>query len=127
MKSKYYITSMSRFELYKHEASGVQLGKPLAFETVESFETLFPHHEPFKLDGPGRYLHFRKGQASMRVRASEEVEQYIRTQMMSIVSDSHIHFEVIDHENGWSLVVVSYNIIIGNRYLAYIKTDSIPK
>ena len=44
-----------------------------------------------------------------------------------IIGDDRMSFELIDHDNGWTLVTANHSCILGSVWLAYIKTDSIPK
>lgn len=43
-----------------------------------------------------------------------------------VIGDDRMSFEVIDHGNGWSLVVAKHSVICGSVWLAYIKTESVP-
>lgn len=118
--------------------------KPLAFPEVKSFDELFVDYAPWNstlsrrptpqaIEGIkaskhgqiGPYLSMRDGH-SLAVRPSPAVVQYVKDNMLPIVED-HIYFEVIDRGEGESLVTASYNKIIGSRWLALIKTSTVPR
>jgi len=69
------------------------------------------------LDSPNRYF---------SVSCADWVLSRIKESTIIIGGDT-MSFHVIDHGNGWSLVVAQHGQILGSVWLAYIKTDSIPK
>lgn len=44
-----------------------------------------------------------------------------------IIPHERMSFEVTPHDNGWALVTAQHSTICGSVWLAYIKTDSIPR
>jgi hypothetical protein len=129
-------------ELYKHEESGANLFKPVAFPKINNFQDLFPLSTTDKANFPAEKterLTMKDGKEKMyigtycilpdhnscRVAISDCVLTFIKTNMILINYDE-LFFEVVDHKNGWCLILVSYGQIIGNRWLAYVKKDSIP-
>ena len=132
-------------ELYTHEASGATLYKPVMRADVTRFDEIFdaateydapdaPKSRSWIGDGTrppipvGPYCPIRKlggGHGSLAVSCRDWVLSEIDRNMLAIDNDS-LHFGIVEHEGGWSLVYVSYNVIIGDRWLAYIKTDTIP-
>jgi hypothetical protein len=123
---------------YQDRKSGRGLAKPLACPKVTTFAELFPKSAKYeypKTKFPkrvasngmlvGNYCMHRDGE-SLDVQCADFVIEAIGQRTISIANDE-LYFDLVDHNNGWTLVVVNYNQIIGNFYLAYIKTDSIPK
>ena len=72
----------------------------------------------------GPYCQRRDG-GSFSVRCADWVLSRIAERTI-IVPGDRMSFEIVDHENGWSLVVANHGSILGSVWLAYIKTDSIP-
>lgn len=130
--------SFNNMLTYQDRKSGRGLAKPLACPEVTTFAELFPKsakYEHFKTQFTkqnarngarvGNYC-ARMGGPSLDVECAGFVIEEIGKRTISIANDE-LYFQLVDHHNGWTLVVVNYNQIIGNFYLAYIKTDSIPK
>jgi len=44
-----------------------------------------------------------------------------------IIGEDHMSFEIVEHDNGWTLITAHHSCIIGSVWLAYIKTESLPK
>ncbi len=118
--------------------------KPLAFPDAKSFDELFTSYAPWNsalsrrptrqaIEGIkmgkhgmiGPYLSMRGGN-SLAVKPNAAVIDFVKNNMLPIVED-HIHFEIIDRGEGESLVTASYNKIIGSRWLALIKTSTVPR
>lgn len=130
-------------QTYHHEKSGADLAQPIAQPHAEKFSDVFTDYAPFIQDGRspftppilehdksrmriGPYLHFREHKRpSLFVAVAGWVLSRLRERTVIIDNDS-IDFEIIDHRNGWSLVVAGHSLIIGSTYLAYIRTDSLP-
>ena len=72
----------------------------------------------------GPYCSRRDGD-SFSVRCADWVLSRIRERTI-IVPNDRMSFELVDHDNGWTLVIVNHGQILGGVWLAYIKTDSIP-
>lgn len=127
-------------EFYKHQASGQELCRPMALPHLETFAELFTDAKPFDaktsfsdVEIPGRsqkigsYICWRDNyQSSMSGRPADTVLSRIVEGMIDVEND-RTHFELVNHDNGWTLVLVSYGQILGSLWLAYIRTDSIPK
>jgi hypothetical protein len=64
---------------------------------------------------------------SVHVRPKDEVIDTLRQTLIDTGERDRIHFECIAHDNGYALITAQYNLIIGSRYLAYIKVDSLPE
>ncbi len=62
---------------------------------------------------------------SLAVRCADWVMSRIRERTIIIGGDS-MSFDLIDHDNGWTLVTAHHSSILSSVWLAYIKTDSIP-
>ena len=126
-------------EGHKHEASGAVLWKDLANPHVETFAECFSLHTfnkdeapaPRRIEGIGSCgpwcsRHAQDGRySSLYVSAADWVLS--RCKELLVVPEDQLYFQIIDHTNGWSLVTLQYNTIIGSRWLAYIRTDSIPR
>lgn len=54
---------------------------------------------------------------------AEVIEEIVK----SLAVDGRFTFEIVDHDDGLSLVIVSYDQIIGSRWLARVKTTSVRK
>lgn len=130
-------------DLYQHKASGAKLYQAPAFPQIDNFGDLFhvcsatkdeakkPEPRKILLDNGkpskmtvGSFIMMRDGNSFYAAPKDCILSEVKRS--MIIIDYDELFFEIIDHENGWSLVVVSYNQIIGTRWLAYIKTKSIP-
>lgn len=137
-----------RDQMYEHKASGATLAKPLMQPHVESFKDFFPRHSDYKDDGgpngktirvgdglTGKEFDWRIGPYcilrrngrcySLHVDLADCVLSRVRESMLPIENDT-IYFEVVEHNNGWALVVANYNVIIGSHYLGYVRTDTVP-
>lgn len=127
-------------ETFKHEASGVELCRKILQPHVTTFAEVFPSFRPYDsretclqwiVDGRDKmavssYCVIREPHQSLNVTLADWILSRIRESMLLIPND-RLFFEIVNHDNGWSLVVVSHGVIIGSRWLAYIKTDSLPK
>lgn len=80
------------------------------------------HHDESMQIGP--FCSRRDGD-SLAVRCAGWVLSRIREGTIVIGGD-RMHFEIVDHDNGYSLVTAQHGQICGSVWLAYIKTDSIP-
>lgn len=119
------------------------LYKPLAFPDALRFDELFESATPY--DGQSRTVtHRRSGRDratvtsyctgrgakgehfALNVQPRRKVLDFINAEMLVVANDS-IHFQVVDHDGGFSLVIVSYGQMIGSRWLAYVETASIPR
>lgn len=63
---------------------------------------------------------------TVNVMPSYELLEFIKRDMLMIPND-RLYFEAIDQKNGWSLITVDHNSILGNRWLALISTTTIPR
>lgn len=82
-------------------------------ETAEMWLSSFAH---VSARGETRYFD---------VNASAEILAFIDEEMIRVEWDT-LNFEIIRWDDGFSLVVVKHGKIIGDRWLAVIRTDSIP-
>jgi hypothetical protein len=41
------------------------------------------------------------------------------------MGDLSFSIHVVDHDNGWSLIIAEYDRIIGSLWLAYVRTDTL--
>lgn len=55
---------------------------------------------------------------------NEVLDKYIAENMLDI--DGGVFFEIVCRKDGTALVIVKYNAIIGDRWLAEVPTDMIP-
>jgi hypothetical protein len=62
---------------------------------------------------------------SLSVIPADWIYSRIREGMLDI--EDRVFFEVVDHKNGWALVLAQYDGIVGSLWLAYITSASIPK
>lgn len=67
----------------------------------------------------------RRDGASMAVRCADWVLSRIKEGTI-VIGDDRMSFEIVDHDNGYSLVIAQHGQICGSVWLAYIRTDSIP-
>ena len=107
--------------MHRHDPSGVELAKPVLLPDVEDFADLFE-----VTDKRGYYCALSKrkaGHASYRVRPTAITEEAVKENMLEGLG---IYFEAIEHGNGRTLIVATYEQIIGSRYLAYVKTGTVP-
>lgn len=72
------------------------------------------------------WLRFRHGK-NIEVKPSVEVLRAVRDNMLDLEERDEIYFEVIEHENGWALVIAQYNLIIGSHWIAYIDASTLPE
>ena len=110
---------------------------------VTDFRELFPLHTTDDSDkpkarpvddwrtvvGPHCQLnHKENGYSSLWVSCSDAVMSRIRENMIDVGGDhvESLFFKVIDHGNGESLVVVSYNTILGSRWISHVRTETVP-
>lgn len=68
----------------------------------------------------------RRDGGSMAVSCADWVLSRIRERTI-IIGNDRMSFEIVDHDNGYSLVIANHSQILGSVWLAYIRTDSIPK
>lgn len=73
----------------------------------------------------GPFCSMRDG-GSMAVHCNEWVMDCIKRHTI-IIGGDRMSFEIVNHDNGHSLVIAQHGSIIGSVWLAYIRTDSIPK
>lgn len=79
------------------------------------------------LHGQEGNKHGVAGYKSITIKPNEMVCKAIEENMLKIDDDA-IGFEIISYaDRDYSLVLAHYNLIIGSRWLCYIRTDSIPK
>jgi hypothetical protein len=115
------------------------LSKPLAFPDCQSLDELFTEIQPWESSKPFGYNPFKKGCAnrfaycavslprnfnSKRVRVSEKVTEFIRQNMLKVDHDT-ISFEVVYRDDNTVLVLVRYNVILGERWLALIPVKKV--
>ena len=127
-------TTIDRLEIIKG------LYKPVAQPHAETFQECFDAFERYTTDTKieprylvdgkermhvGPYCVWRDHYRSFAVRCADWVLSRIRERTI-LVDNDRMHFELVDHDNGYTLVVASHGQIIGSLYLAYIRTDSIP-
>lgn len=129
---------------YLHEASGVSLYKPLAQPHAEHFFDVFPAWEPWQFnakqgisaqwltdsDGErmavGPYCSWRDHYDDPKaVRCADWVLSRLRERTLIIPNDQ-MSFDMVSHDNGWTLVTAHHSSILSSVWLAYIRTDSIP-
>lgn len=72
----------------------------------------------------GPYLYFRDHRPSMAVRATDAVMEVVTPRL--VTPDDTLSFEIVEHESGFALVILSHGYIIGSHWLAYIYPDTIP-
>lgn len=124
-------------DLIRPELAG--LAKPVEMPGALSFTDLFPAMlnkskswpvDPSRTDSMriGNMLSLRhrtRPYAFGRVTISDAVLETVQRCMLNVEND-RTHFEAIDHGNGFALIVISYGSILGSRWLAYVKTDTVP-
>ena len=129
-----------------HTMSEYYYQKELRLPEVTSFNELFASHregykvgrrcwkpktvvagaKPNERNIIGEYCLFQDPHRSMHVQPTKTVIELIRRDC--VVHDAGpIFFKIIHHNDGKSLVVWSYNSILGGRGLARIDTDTIPE
>lgn len=126
---------------FKHEASGTELLREIINPNAISLTDVFEDIKAYDDNNPpksriwetkngikipvGPRCYFKgQGRKSLGVKCKYWVMEEIKKNMIPIENDS-LYFEIISHDNGWSLIVISYNLILGSRWLAYVKTSSI--
>lgn len=72
----------------------------------------------------GPYCYRRDGD-SLSVRCADWVLSRIRERTIIIGGDP-MSFDLVDHDNGWTLVTAHHSSIVGSVWLAYIRTSTIP-
>ena len=116
-------------------------GKTLHFSQLDSFDQLFSKAEKWEADMTTGFVKNMSGfvgykgfacfssdiRLHMRLTTHPYLAGFISSEMVSIIGEDSFYFELIDHGDGTTLVVVNYNKILGSRWLAKIKTDTIPK
>ena len=136
---------------WRHPASGLTLRQSVMQPHVSTFSEAFSAWAPYVSADPRFPLIWMNGEKakgrkaermavsayclrrsdgghldSLNVRPADWVLSRIREGMILVPND-RLHFEIVDHGNGWSLLVVNHGQILGSRWLAYIKTNSIPQ
>lgn len=82
-------------------------------------------HQDYSME-VGPFLSFRDYERpALSVRVAEWVLSRIAERTIIIPHDT-MSFEIVEHENGWALVVARHSAILGDVWLAYIRADSIP-
>jgi hypothetical protein len=61
---------------------------------------------------------------SIYVMARKELEEYVRANMIRIEHDS-LYYEIIEYDDGTALILVQYNQILGNRWLAIVDAKTL--
>jgi len=78
----------------------------------------------------GSWLSLRGGEnnrhQNFEVKPTAQVMRVIRENMIDLGSRDEVYFQIIIHDNGWALVISQYNLIIGNRWVAYIDANTLP-
>lgn len=64
---------------------------------------------------------------ALYVKVRDFVADYIRGHMIAAGVNDRISFELIEREDGKTLVVARNSVIIGSRWLALIDTDTVPQ
>ena len=106
------------------------VGKTLAFPDMTDFSELFGNQEPkqnyefAEKSVISNWLLFSDHHSEYR-QPTDKTLQYVRANMLPVDYDS-IYFEVINREDGTSLVTAKYNQILGSRWLAFVDTETIP-
>lgn len=72
----------------------------------------------------GPFLSIRDGK-SLSVSCADWVLSRVRERTIIVPGDT-MSFEIVNHDNGWSLVTAQHSQILGSVWLAYIKTETIP-
>lgn len=126
-------------DFFEHKASGASLYHAPLLPEVENWKDLFEDQREWAFNGTnfptmkgphtiqqfGSYCNRRDGK-SLTVKARQEILAALEKRMIYISNDRN-YFEIVDHESGWSLICCKYGQIIGSVWLAYVRTDSIPK
>lgn len=75
----------------------------------------------------GNYMAIRspEGHRSLRVSARPDLRSWIKSHMLGIDFDT-FHFEAVVHDDGKTLLIVSYGLIIGSRWLARVDSSTVP-
>lgn len=110
--------------------------KPLVFPRMRKFSQLFDGVEKYdhsnpKSDRTGLYRFSRwcthiklRSQRWLSVTPKQKTIEKIAS---GLVVDGSLYWEFIDWGDNRTLVVVHYDRILGNRWVALIDTDSIPR
>lgn len=104
-------------------------GRAIATELYDDVKAIFRgerrnRHHPERSMSVGPFCSRRDG-GSMAVKCSPWVIDAIKAKTI-IVPHDRMSFEIVDHDNGWSLVIAQHSQICGNVWLAYIRTETIP-
>jgi len=91
----------------------------------DSFEPIQIHKQYVESMYIGSYCMLRGGNA-LRVKPNQKLVRGIEESMIAIEYE-RTHFEIIDHDDGRSLVVCSHGQIIGSRWLARIDSKTVPR
>lgn len=123
-----------------HVASGRHVHKPILFPDVLDFRELFPVCISFAKDGNnipasveipgigpcGPYCNGREIGGSFYVQCSERVADKLgETLVIPTDSRQPLYFDLVDTGKGWVLVMVKYNQILGSRYIAMVRKDTV--
>lgn len=136
-------------QVHLHEPSGLRLHRVLMLPSVEARSALWTEWSVDRtLCWQPRYiggttwdgelagdLHMtvgplcvmcRSGRAqAINVQPTDAVMRAIKDGTITIRGD-RMSYRVIDHDNGWSLVLAQHGQIIGSVWLAYIRTETVP-
>lgn len=110
--------------------------KRIAFPDVTSFAELFvadANAKPLEIPGResqtiGNYFTIHETAnpyRSLRVRANEKLAEFIMVHTIHIEHDE-FYFEAIVYDDGTALLIVKYNRILGDRWLARVDASTIP-
>lgn len=133
----------AKYRRYLKATNHSPLLLPDAVDFADVFARCVPYDdraklpEPARLDpdpqyphmpGPaiGRYLSVREPYQSWAVVPRPETVAAVKPNMLSIYGDS-LSWEIVNHDNGFSLVIIRHSCIIGSRYVAYVRSASVPK
>jgi hypothetical protein len=101
------------------------LVRDIVFDSINTFDELFKSASKTKAQGLIYCMISGQDQAhsSLYVEPNEMLKEFVKTKML----DFEVYYEIVIYDDGTALVLAKYQSILGSRWLADIKTDSIPK
>jgi len=105
------------------------LVRDLVFDSVKTFSELFSRAQTEKAQGliycTVRDQRPDQPHRSLYVEPTDMVRDFVKKNMHDLVGVD-TYYEMVIYEDGTTLVLAKYQSIIGSRWLADIRTDSIP-
>ena len=129
------------FDMVLHEASVQRFAGAVTRPDIVDFAEVLTINGPYvspkngderrkkgiALNGRGAYISDWARLPGWRTGASVHPSDWVVRRLMdAAMEDLSMYFDVVSHENGWSLIIANYDQIIGSKWLAYVRTNTIP-